>query len=387
MIQQLRSLKFRPSAKFQPLAVRLLSILAIACIVPLALAFQYEKALPGYHYHFPQDHASHPKFKTEWWYYTGHLKTPEGQNYGYELTFFRVGTDEKQMQPNNQSPWNTNNLYAAHFALSDEHNRKFYYHEKLNRAGMNVAGARTDTYYTWNELWMAEGLGNQMILRADAPNGQGEIHLLLTPEKEPVIHGKNGVSQKASCMGCASHYYSMTRLKTEGTLILGGKATPVTGLSWMDHEFGSNQLARNQKGWDWFSIQLNDNTELMLYLLRQDNGAIDPNSSGTWIDANGQSRHLSLKDFAVQNSGETWTSPASKGRYPMGWKVSVPSQNLTLTITPAFQNQELFTKGSTGVAYWEGSAQVSGARGGKSIGGQAYVEMTGYAIQSVKGKL
>ena len=155
----------------------------------------------------------------------------------------------------------------------------------------------------------------------------------------------------------------------------------------MDHEFGSNQLAANQKGWDWFSVQFNDNTELMLYLLRQDNGAIDPNSSGTWVDLNGESHHLTLNDFTVKTTGQSWTSPATKGKYPMGWQVSVPSQRLNFNVTPAFQNQELYTQGSTGVAYWEGSATAQGSRYGKPITGQAYVEMTGYAAQGVKGKL
>lgn len=366
---------------------RLLPMLGILLIVPLALAFQYQAALPGYQYQFPRDHASHPDYKTEWWYYTGHLKTTKGKRYGYELTFFRVGNDPKVVQPGNTSPWNTNNLYAAHFALSDENSKAFHYSEKLNRAGLNVAGARTDTYYVWNELWLAEQLGNSMIIRADSLDGKQEIHLLLTSEKPPVIHGKNGVSQKASCEGCASHYYSLTHLKTEGSLLLDGKAYPVTGLSWMDHEFGSNQLAKNQQGWDWFSVQLNDNTELMLYLLRQDNGHIDPNSSGTVVYADGRSRHLTLKDFTVKNAGPTWTSPASKGTYPIGWKIEVPSEQLTLTVTPAFESQELFTAGSTGVSYWEGSSNVTGTKQGHSIQGQAYVEMTGYASQSVKGKL
>ncbi len=370
----------------KPLSISLLALLMLA-FIPLALAFQYQSALPGYTYHFPQDHASHPSYKTEWWYYTGHLKTAQGKRYGYELTFFRVGSDAKQVQPKSTNPWNTNNLYAAHFALSDENNRQFHYSEKLNRAGLNVAGARTDTYYTWNELWSVEQLGDKMLLRADSPDGKQDIHLLLSSEKAPVIHGLNGVSQKASCKGCASHYYSLTRLKTEGVLFLDGKATPVTGLSWMDHEFGSNQLAANQKGWDWFSVQFNDNTELMLYLLRQDNGAIDPNSSGTWVDLNGESHHLTLNDFTVKTTGQSWTSPATKGKYPMGWQVSVPSQRLNFSVTPAFQNQELFTKGSTGVAYWEGSAIAQGSRYGKPITGQAYVEMTGYAAQGVKGKL
>jgi predicted secreted hydrolase len=158
----------------KPLSSSLLALLGIAFIIPLALAFQYQSALPGYQYHFPQDHASHPAYKTEWWYYTGHLKTPQGKHYGYELTFFRVGGDPKQVEPKSTNPWNTNNLYASHFALSDESNRQFHYSEKLNRAGLNVAGARTDTYYTWNELWLAEQLGNQMILRADSPDGKQE---------------------------------------------------------------------------------------------------------------------------------------------------------------------------------------------------------------------
>ncbi len=380
-------MRFWPSKLLFKHPTWFLPVLGLLLIVPLALAFQYKPALPGYQYQFPQDHASHPNFKTEWWYYTGHLQTPQGKQYGYELTFFRIGNDPKAVQENNASPWNTNNLYAAHFALSDENGKTFHYNEKLNRTGLNVAGSRTDTYYVWNELWLAEMLGKQMALRADSPDGKQEIHLLLSSEKPPVIHGQSGVSQKASCMGCASHYYSLTRLKTEGLLLLEGKAYPVSGLSWMDHEFGSNQLAKNQQGWDWFSVQLNDNTELMLYLLRQDNGRIDPNSSGTVVYADGHSRHLSLKDFTVQNSGPQWTSPASKGTYPMGWKVSIPSEELTLNITPAFENQELFTAGSTGVSYWEGSSQVEGRKKGQTVQGQAYVEMTGYAAQSVKGKL
>lgn len=364
----------------------------LACLlaIPIALAFTYQPALPGYQYRFPQDHASHPDYKTEWWYYTGHLKTPQGKRYGYELTFFRIGNDPSVVNRTASAvnnPWNVNQLYAAHFAVSDESERVFHYSEKLNRAGLNVAGARTDSYLVWNELWLAEGLGNQMVLRASSPDGKQEVHLLLSPEKPPVIQGINGVSQKASCLGCASHYYSMTRLKTEGLLFDDGKAYPVSGLSWMDHEFGSNQLAQNQSGWDWFSIQLADRTEAMFYLLRQENGRIDPNSSGTLVDKTGHSRHLALKDFSIQPVGPRWVSPKTQGDYPMGWKITVPSEDLQLSLTPAFKEQELLTAGSTGVAYWEGSTQVSGSKQGRPISGEAYVEMTGYAKQGVKGKL
>lgn len=386
---------FKPDRRLWPVSSLFLALLGLFCVwMPLlAWAVQYQMALPGYRYQFPRDHASHPAYKTEWWYYTGHLQTTTGKPYGYELTFFRIGrppsadTEQKSVGMTTPEPWKTDTLYAAHFALSDEQAKRFYYSEQLNRAGLNTAGARTDVYYVWNELWLAEGLGNQMVLRAETTDGQRELHLLLTPEKPPVIHGRDGVSQKASCRGCASHYYSLTRLKTEGFLREGGKATPVTGLSWMDHEFGSNQLASNQNGWDWFSIQLEDGTDLMLYLLRQDSGHVDPNSSGTVVEANGQTRHLALQSFQVRETGATWRSPQTQGRYPMGWTIQVPASGLRLEVMPTFEAQELATKASTGVAYWEGSATVRGTHAGKPVKGRAYVEMTGYAAnQGVKNK-
>ncbi len=370
--------------------LRIVALLSIVLVLPLAMAATYQLALPGYRYHFPADHAAHPAYKTEWWYYTGHLKTAAGKQFGYELTFFRIGNQNAKGEkpaPVAGSKWKTDTLYAAHFALSDEANQAFHYSEKLNATGLDIAGARTDLYSVWNELWSVEQLGDRMILHADSPDGKQELHLMLASEKAPAIHGENGVSQKASCVGCASHYYSLTRLKTDGFLVLDGKATPVTGLSWMDHEFGSNQLASNQTGWDWYSVQLADKSELMLYLLRTGNGQIDPNSSGTVVDPDGKTHHLKLADFKVTPSGKTWTSPKTGGKYPMGWQVSVPSAQLQLQVTPAFENQELST-GSTGVAYWEGSSHVTGTHAGQPVTGQAYVEMTGYvAKQSVKGKL
>jgi predicted secreted hydrolase len=364
----------------------------ITLAIPLAMALgvPFKQALPGFTYHFPQDHAAHPDFKTEWWYYTGHLQTASHQRYGYELTFFRIGREqppEALKKVLKDSPWTTRQLYAAHFALSDETGKRFQFSEKLNRMGIGIAGAHSQVCSVWNELWRVDQLGSQMVLQAQFPDGKQSIHLLLSPEKPVVIHGKNGVSQKAGCVGCASHYYSFTRLKTEGNLMVDGKIQPVTGLSWMDHEFGSNQLAARQAGWDWFSVQLNDNTELMLYLLRNQDGSIDPNSSGTMVPENGQARHLTLKDFQVKSSGKKWLSKASGGLYPMDWQIDIPSEKLGIAVTPTFENQELQTTASTTVAYWEGSVTVSGTRNGKAVKGQGYVEMTGYAKQGVQGKL
>ncbi len=340
----------------------------------LAFATEFRQALPGYQYVFPRDHASHEAFKTEWWYYTGHLKTADNRRYGFELTFFRVGNDREQLPDN--PPWALKNLYMTHFAVSDRNARSFFHDQKLNRAAYGFAGANSDRYHAWNGNWSVELVDGVHHLKAQTADYA--IDLTLTPKKPPVLHGKGGVSQKAACEGCASHYYSLTRLETAGTITSQGRTTPVTGLSWMDHEFGSNQLTEEQTGWDWFSLQLDDDTEVMLYLLRRKDGTPEPNSSGTVIYADGSSRHLPLDAFTVTPTG-AWTSPESGGVYPMGWTIAIPSEKLHLTVTPAFENQELHSPFLSGITYWEGASDITGTRGTSRVKGRAYVEMTGYA--------
>jgi predicted secreted hydrolase len=334
----------------------------------------FQQALPGYKFSFPADHRSHEDYKTEWWYYTGHLHTTDKRNFGYELTFFRTGRDTENVAK--PSPWKLENIYLAHFAVSDENNKKFHFYEKLNRQSLNVAGARDDIYYVSNEGWIAEEIDGKMYLKADTP--ELSIHLLLESDKPPVVHGKDGVSQKADCKGCASHYYSMTRLKTEGLLFEGKKPVAVTGETWMDHEFGSNQLTSKQVGWDWYSLQLDNNMEIMLYVMRKSDGTYDSNSSGTIVYADGHSEHITLSDYSIKSS-KTWTSPLTKGVYPMQWHVTIPKIKADLSINPSFPSQELVTTRSTGVTYWEGSSSVAGSVGGKKVSGDSYVEMTGYA--------
>lgn len=367
--------------KFLTSIICALSIVGIFCHSALAAAKVYRQALPGYTYKFPEDHFSHDQFRTEWWYYTGHLVTADKKRFGYELTFFRTGADNEPK--NAKSPWKVDNFYLAHFAVTDEHGKKFRYWEKLNRSALKLAGAREDAYYVFNEGWSVEKIGNRYLLKADTP--EYSIHLLLDAAKPPVVHGVNGVSQKAPCKGCASHYYSMTRLKTEGTLFVGDTPHAVTGVSWMDHEFGSNQLTAEQSGWDWYSIQLDDNRELMLYLLRRADGTAEKESSGTIINADGTSQHIKLSEFDVKSTG-SWTSPKTKGKYPMGWKISVPKAALEIELVPAMLEQELVTGRSTAVTYWEGSVAVKGKSNGKAVTGQGYVEMTGYA-EKFKQKL
>ena len=339
-----------------------------------ASGFTYQLALPGRKITFPEDHYSHPNFKTEWWYYTGHLESESGKRYGYQVTFFRFGLRDRQNEAKEKPQFSE--LYMAHFALSDINAKEFRYREKINRGYNGKAGAATDRYLVWNEDWKVEGDHNNHKIQVS--DRGTELRLNLKSLKPPVLHGSNGLSQKAAGEGRASYYYSLTRMQTDGALTIDGKTEGVRGLSWMDHEFGSNQLGQDQVGWDWFSIQLDDRTELMLYLMRRKDGTVDPYSSGTLVQADGSTRHLKLNDYRVEVLGR-WRSPTSGADYPMRWKVTLPTEQIELEINPAFQNQELITNRSTRVTYWEGAVDVRGRASGKSVSGAGYVEMTGYA--------
>jgi len=338
--------------------------------------FAYQLALPGRKLSFPADHYSHPHFKTEWWYYTGHFQTGSGRPYGYQVTFFRFGLRDRQNEEKKDQPIVFTDLYMAHFALSDIHAKKFLFRERINRGYGAKAGAATDRYLVWNEDWKVEGDARQHVIQV---NDRGtKLGLRLTAMKPPALHGQNGLSQKAEGEGHASYYYSLTRMKTEGEIEIAGQKEKVQGLSWMDHEFGSNQLREDQVGWDWFSIQLDNQTELMLYLIRRKDGSPGPYSSGTLVNADGTTKHLKLMDFHVQPL-EKWKSAKSGATYPMKWKVTIPAEGIELDIAPAFSDQELITNRSTRVTYWEGAVGIKARFKQSSVTGEGYVEMTGYA--------
>ena len=338
-----------------------------------SVAGEYRAALPGYIFSFPRDHYAHEDFRTEWWYYTGHLRTTSGAEYGYQVTFFRSGLAEAR---NNPSRWAAKNLYLAHFAVSDIPRKSFHYFERVNRAALGQAGASQKEFRVWVGDWSVSGDGAAQ--RLTAREGPFAVDLTLGSQKPPVVHGKDGVSQKGEGRGHASHYYSLTRLKTEGSLTVQGKTLPVTGWSWMDHEFGSTQLSPDQVGWDWFGLQFEDGTELMLYIIRKTDGHPDAFSAGTWVGADGRTTHLLHPDFLVE-ALDRWISPRTRGAYPSRWRLRVPSLGLDVTVTPAFPDQELETAKSTQVIYWEGAASANGTIAGRPIKGRGYVELTGYA--------
>ncbi|MBW2122205.1 MAG: carotenoid 1,2-hydratase [Deltaproteobacteria bacterium] len=346
---------------------------AVPCrVFPTASGF--ERALPGRSFSFPRDHGSHPRFQTEWWYYTGHLRSQGGKPFGYQLTFFRRAL--RPGRPSGESRWAIDSVYFAHFALTDEKAKDFMFRERISRGALGQAGAATGRLHVWIGDWSLRAEGAAHLLEAGSPT-MG-IRLRLVPTKPPVVNGINGVSRKAEGEGNASYYYSMTRMNTQGDLVLNGKDMKVTGVSWMDHEFGSNQLQEYQVGWDWFSLQLENNTELMLYLIRDRSGKPDPYSSGTLTFPDGSSHHLSLQEFDVR-ALETWKSRKTGARYPSGWRIRVPLWKIDLTVRPTVPHQELDPRQSTRIPYWEGSVHVRGRYGKSPVSGVGYVELTGYA--------
>lgn len=334
----------------------------------LLAAAQFQPALPGYEYSFPRDHGSHREYRTEWWYYTGHLHAADGRVYGFELTFFRVGVNREPTQ----TQWDLRDLSLAHFAITDAGARQFRYYEKLNRSSPFTAAAAAGRLDVFNEAWRATTLPDG-AWRIAAQSGPDAIDLVLHTRKPPAVHGENGVSVKAEGVGYASHYYSMTRLEVSGTV----NGRRCTGEAWMDHEFGSSALRESQQGWDWFSVQLDNETELMLYVIRRRDGTADTMSSGSLIASDGNVIHLRHDQLRIEPVSH-WRSPKSGAVYPMGWRIAVPQFRIALTLTPLMENQELVTRQSTQVTYWEGAVSASGTFAQVAVSGEGYVEMTGY---------
>ena len=259
--------------------------------------------------------------------------------------------------------------------LTDIEGAKFHYFERINRKGIGNAGADSERLMVWNEDWFLKGKDEKHLIEA-VESGMG-IKLQLVPMKELVFHGQNGISKKGSKIGNASHYFSYTRMKTSGTVFMHGKAYKVLGTSWMDHEYSSNQLNDELAGWDWFSLKLDNQTELMLYQLRRKAGGIDSFSSGTLVSADGVTRHLKRNEFTVRPLTQ-WKSKRSGITYPSGWKLEVPSFGIKLSLSPDLNDQELYDLRSISASYWEGSVSVEGTIRGDLIKGKGYVELVGY---------
>jgi predicted secreted hydrolase len=330
---------------------------------------------------FPRDHGPHPDFQTEWWYYTGNLQAEGGRRFGYQLTFFRRAAQPAAERVERSSDWAAEQIYMAHFTLTDVDGRAFHAFERFERGAAGLAGARGEPAYgVWLRDWQVEQSGADTYrLRAAAEGVALDLEML--DRKGLVLQGERGYSQKGPEPGNASLYYSQTRLESRGSLTLAGQAFEVSGLSWLDREISTSALSAGQVGWDWFALQLEDGSELMAYVLRRADGTVDAFSSGTIIHPDGQTTRLSRDDFRIASEG-TWRSPHSGGVYPAEWTVSVPGQDLELRVKPLLADQEL----NVSFIYWEGAVEVSGTRAGRPVTGAGYVELTSYA-ESLEGGL
>jgi len=330
---------------------------------------------------FPKDHGVHPGYRTEWWYYTGNLHSETGDQYGFQLTFFRTqisppGDDKKW--PPKPSAWRTRQVYLAHAAVSDIAGKRHLRAEDVSRAALGMAGVNQAGHHikVFLKNWSAQIEADLHLLKVNTADFSYELNF--KPAKPAVLHGDRGYSLKGSTPERASCYYSCTRLEGQGSITLGGNTVAVSGSAWMDHEFSTAPLEPGLTGWDWFSLQFSDQTEIMIFLLRKEDGTLHPASSGTFVDPAGRARHLTESDFKVEVL-DTWKSRQSKASYPSRWRIKIAALSINVMISSNLSDQEMRTLGNTSVAYWEGSVSIKGTKNRHPVDGEGYVELTGYA--------
>ncbi|MCE2391573.1 MAG: carotenoid 1,2-hydratase [Proteobacteria bacterium] len=360
----------------------------------------FERATGPRDLRFPDDHGPHPRFRTEWWYFTGNLNDGDGRAFGYQLTFFRSalapearaespppregaagispaapesGSTAAPAGESVRSAWRSRQIYMAHFTLTDVERRRFHAFERLSRAALGLAGARAEPFRVFLEDWSASGPAGTWPVRLRAHQDGIGIDLSVAPTKPLVPQGDRGFSRKTADGSSASHYYSATRLETRGALRLGGETHAVEGTSWLDREWSSGGLAPDQLGWDWFALQLDSGHDLMWYRLRGRTPEA-AYSSGAWVPPDGPARSLGPGAARLSVTSH-WRSPRGGVEYPAGWELHLPSEAARLRIRPRVADQEL----RVGLRYWEGAVEVHGQLDGREVRGVGYVELTGYA--------
>jgi len=379
-----------PSFRLFPVSVVFLTLLLVSCspgTVPSAdlqvpkvtglnedIASGFAIADGTHPLIFPEDFGAHPDFRTEWWYYTGNLDTPDGRHFGFEVTFFRVGLLPPTQELQSDSRWYNHSVYFAHFAISDIANERFYAFERYSRPGPGLAGAQADPYHVWLEDWNVAGLKSGEY-RLQATQGEITLDLKLNDEMGVVLQGENGYSRKGQNPGNASYYYSQPRLRADGFIQINGSRYQVSGLTWMDHEFSTSVLDETQTGWDWFSLQFEDGQALMLYQLRERDGSTSDSSSGTFVTRDGTPQHVQNTDFEIRILDE-WRSPHTGRVYPSAWQLRLDEPACTVMVRPWMSDQEI---NFPAVTYWEGAVHFEGDCNGAPVQGNGYVELTGYA--------
>jgi predicted secreted hydrolase len=325
----------------------------------------------------PRDLYAHREAQTEWWYYTGHCETEGGRRFGFELVFFKRRTDLDRF---GVVPLRliANPLHFAHFAVADESRGRFRYDHRKSANGPfdPPAAASARKYLLRLGDWTVREAHGLHLLRATL-GGDLIFEAALKPAKPAALNGREGRGVSFKDEGEASRYFSYTRMEAEGHITWHGLTERFRGTAWMDREFGTWQTTRNQRGWDWFSLQLSTGAELMVYHIRDAEDRPSSFSSGTFVERDGRAHHLTLADFRLEAAAR-WRSPHTGAVYPSGWRLAVPRFGIDVTVTPVLKDQELDTRGTTMVVYWEGACAVAGRHGGSEATGRAYVELVGY---------
>ena len=363
------------------------SLLLSSLQLPAMWEPRWRAAQPDYEWSFPEDHWARPGYKTEWWYFTGHLHSDEDgeRQFGYQFTFFRIGLGTES--PPLKSGWAARNLIMGHAAITDLTEGRHVFSEILYREIPLLAQVTNypEPVIAWSRApagtdakWTLSWNGQAFDFEMQDDSQEMAFRLSTRPLKPLILQGPNGFSRKGKQPTAASQYYSFTRLGTEGTLMIQGRRYQVKGESWMDKEFGSNQLAEHQVGWDWFSLQLEDGREIMLYHLRDRSGNTDF-ARGTVVGPKGEARYLARHEWTTK-AISSWTGQETGATYPSGWTISLPSEDLELEILPRLQDQENRSHLLPAFYYWEGAAEIRN-REGRTVG-RGYVELTGYGEES-----
>jgi predicted secreted hydrolase len=320
----------------------------------------------------PRDHGPQPAYRNEWWYFTGNLEDAAGNEYGFQLTFFRFAFSADP--PQRESAWAARDVYMAHFALSDAKAGRHRAVERFGRTGPGGADARGEPFAVWLDDWRAASLGGEFLpLRLTARDEEAGIalDLVLQPGSPPLFNGDQGLSQKGPEPGNASYYYSLPRMPAAGELASAGRRVAVSGQAWLDREWGTSALGEGVLGWDWFGLRLDDGSDLMLYGLRTADGGLAAQSAGTLRRPDGSVAALGAGDFALEPL-RRWRSPRTGVTWPVEWRLVLPAEGLELRVQPLLDDQEQ----DLAVRYWEGAVRVLDRAGGRA--GRGYMELVGY---------
>ena len=334
-------------------------------------------------FQFPEDHGAHNGFRNEWWYITGNLVTDTGAQYGFQVTFFRIqlspglpdaieSTHNPQDQANQRSQWSTNHVWMVHTAVTDVDNATHNAVERFGREALGLAGIESSPFRIWVGNWQLAGQGQELPWKLTLDAGHFAMDFTFTQHRPVTLQGKDGLSSKSGSAGNNSYYYSISRLDTKGSLRLGQTTVNVSGPSWLDREWSSSALAANQVGWDWFSLQFDDGSDLMFYHLRNPGHKTDSNSAGSYLSHSGIKTNLNNENVTV--APKRWWTSQDGVKYPVDWELEIKPLGRKLLVQAVLDDQEM----NLSVRYWEGLVVVSGRfrTSGRRLLGNDRISMT-----------